>query len=215
MTKPPGTERPGRFITFEGTDGSGKTTQMRLLAERLAALGITAVCTQEPGGTELGQRIRTIVLDAASARLCPIAEMLLYFAARAQNFDEIILPAWEAGATVLSDRFTDSTLAYQGEGRNLGPDVVLKLHEIACHGVQPDLTIYIDIDVETSLERARARSQSAGDRIESQTEEFHTRVRNAYLRMAAAEPQRIHVVDGRGGVAEISQRIWDVVKPLI
>jgi dTMP kinase len=209
------TERRGRFITFEGTDGSGKTTQMRLLADHLREAGREVVETQEPGGTEIGIKIRQILLDPANRRLCPVAEMLLYFAARAQNFDELILPAWEDGAVVLSDRFTDSTLAYQGGGRELGEGVVMKLHDIACHGLLPDLTVYIDIDLQTSLERALVRSQSSPDRIENQTAGFHTRVREAYLKLAAAHPQRIKVVDGRGTIRDIADRVWAIVEPVV
>ena len=203
------TERRGRFITFEGTDGSGKTTQMRVLAERLVASGREVVATQEPGGTEIGLQIRRILLEPANERLCPIAEMLLYFSARAQNFDEKILPAWERGAVVLSDRFTDSTLAYQGGGRGLGDSTILQLHDIACHGLQPDLTVYIDIDAETSL--ARVRADRKLDRIETEASEFHKRVREAYLKLAAAHPERIRIVDGRGSIREVSERVWDVV----
>ena len=203
------TERRGRFITFEGTDGSGKTTQMRVLAERLVASGREVVETQEPGGTEIGLQIRRILLEPANERLCPIAEMLLYFSARAQNFDEKILPAWERGAVVLSDRFTDSTLAYQGGGRGLGDSTILQLHDIACHGLQPDLTLYIDIDAETSLDRVRADRKL--DRIETEATEFHKRVREAYLKLAAAHPERIRIVDGRGSISEVSERVWNVV----
>jgi dTMP kinase len=211
------TDRRGRFITFEGTDGCGKTTQMRLLADRLTAEGREVVETQEPGGTEIGLKIRQILLDPTNERLCPVAEMLLYFAARAQNFDQLILPAWDRGAVVLSDRFTDSTLAYQGGGRELGESVVMRLHEIACHGLLPDLTVYIDVDLETSLSRMRARSQAEArpDRIEEQAAEFHDRVRQAYLRLAAAEPARIKVVDGRGTISEVADRVWAVVEPAL
>ena len=203
------TERRGRFITFEGTDGSGKTTQMRVLAERLKGSGREVVETQEPGGTEIGMQIRRILLEPANERLCPIAEMLLYFSARAQNFDEKILPAWDRGAVVLSDRFTDSTLAYQGGGRGLGASTILQLHDIACHGLQPDLTIYIDIDADTSL--ARVRADRKLDRIETEAGEFHRRVRDEYLKLAAAHPERIRIVDGRGSIADVSERVWDVV----
>ncbi len=205
--------RPGRFITFEGTDGCGKTTQMRMLAEKLRSTGRQVIETQEPGGTDIGRRIRAILLDPASHRLCPVAEMLLYFAARAQNFDELILPEWQAGAVVLSDRFTDSTLAYQGEGRGLGPDVVMQLHNLACHGIDPDLTVYIDIDLETGLERARR--EGGGDRMENQTAEFHEHVRSAYLKLAADNPNRIKVVDGRGNIIEVAERVWAVVSPVL
>lgn len=207
-----GQPRSGRFITFEGTDGSGKTTQMRLLAERLRAEGFPVAETQEPGGTEIGRRIRAILLDPASHRMCPISEMLLYFAARAQNFDELILPEWRAGAIVLSDRFTDSTLAYQGEGRGLGPDVVMQLHNIACHGIHPDLTIYVDIDLETGLERARSTS---GDRLDNEAAEFHQRVRTSYLGLAAENAHRFRIVDGRGSISEVSERVWQAVVPAL
>jgi dTMP kinase len=206
------TERRGTFITFEGPDGSGKTTQMRILADRLRGRGREVVETQEPGGTNIGLQIRSILLNAENRNLCPVAEMLLYFAARAQNFDERILPAWDRGAVVLSDRFTDSTLAYQGGGRELGPDVVMQLHNIACHGLQPDLTVCIDVDAETGLERAKARNGAKADRMEEQTIEFHQRVREMYLDLARQYPARIKVIDGRGDVEAVAERVWEVVK---
>ena len=209
------TSRRGRFITFEGTDGSGKTTQMRVLAERLRKEAREVVETQEPGGTQIGMQIRRILLDADNRKMCPVAEMLLYFAARAQNFDELILPAWERGAVVLSDRFTDSTLAYQGGGRELGEDVVLRLHDIACHGMQPDVTIYLDIELGTALDRARVRTGNRRDRMEEQAAEFHARVRQSYLYLAAAHPERIRVVDGNGSVAEVAARVWAVAEPIL
>ena len=211
------TERPGRFITFEGTDGSGKTTQIALIADKLRTEGFETVTTVEPGGTEIGRQIRRILLSADNDKLCPTAEMFLYFAARAQNFDEIILPAWEQGAVVLSDRFTDSTVAYQGGGRGLGHNTIMALHDIACHGLHPDLTIYLDIDVTTSLERAGARSRSERlrDRLEEEPTEFHDRVRNAYLELATANPQRIRIVDGRGDRGDVAERIWRVIEPVV
>lgn len=209
--------RKGRFITFEGADGSGKTTQIPLLADRLRSLGRDVVQTVEPGGTSIGLQVRRILLDTANQELCPTAEMLLYFAARAQNFDQIILPAWEAGAVVLSDRYTDSTLAYQGGGRGLSRNVVLTLHDIACHGLQPDLTIYIDIDVATGLERAaeRAKQGPGRDRLENEAAEFHERVRAAYLELAREHSNRIKVVDGRGDRAQVAERIWSTVQQVL
>ena len=206
------TERPGTFITFEGPDGSGKTTQMRILADRLRGRGREVVETQEPGGTNIGLQIRSILLNAENRNLCPVTEMLLYFAARAQNFDERILPAWDRGAVVLSDRFTDSTLAYQGGGRELGPDVVMQLHNIACHGLQPDLTVCIDVDARTGLERAKARTGAKADRMEEQTIQFHQRVREIYLDLARQYPERIKIIDGRGDVEAVAKRVWEVVK---
>jgi dTMP kinase len=211
MTEP--RARRGRFITFEGADGSGKTTQMTILADRLRAEGKEVVETQEPGGTAIGRQIRQILLNADNAALCPTAEMLLYFAARAQNFDECIFPAWERGAYVLSDRFTDSTLAYQGHGRGLGTNIVMTLHDIACHGLQPDLTICIDIDVGTAMERARGRQQR--DRIEEETAEFHQRVREAYLDLARKYPNRIRLIDGRGTLSDVAERVWRAVSTAV
>jgi dTMP kinase len=208
------TDRPrkGTFITFEGPDGSGKSTQMRILAERLRQRGREVVETQEPGGTGIGVQIRSILLSSENRNLCPIAEMLLYFAARAQNFDERILPAWERGAVVLSDRFTDSTLAYQGEGRELGPEVVMQLHNIACHGLQPDLTICIDVETEVGLARVRARNGATRDRMDEETVEFHRRVRQMYLKLGRQYPERIRIVDGNGLMEDVSNRIWRVVE---
>ena len=146
----------GLVISFEGLDGSGKSTQMRRLAKRLRARGHVVLETVEPGGTEIGGKIRQVLLDAANQELSPTAELLLYFASRAQNVDERIGPALRRGEIVLADRFTDSTLVYQGCGRGLGAETVLALDRIACRGLKPDLTLLVDIDVETSLARALA-----------------------------------------------------------
>src|SRR5262245_26548576 len=148
------TTRRGLFLTFEGLDGSGKTTQMRLLAARLREAGETVIETVEPGGTAIGGAIRRILLDPANDHLSSTAEMLLYFAARAQNVDEILTPATARGEIVISDRWTDSTWAYQAFGRGLGVDVVRHLDRIACRGRKPDITFLIDIDLETGLRRA-------------------------------------------------------------
>lgn len=207
----------GRFITFEGMDGSGKTTQMRRLAERLRADGRTVVESAEPGGTRIGRQIRRILLDAANQELRPTAELLLYFACRAQNVDETILPALEAGSVVLSDRFTDSSLVYQGCGRGLGAETVLALDRIACRGLVPDLTLLIDIDLETSLDRARDRNAAEAHtetRMDDQAVEFHRRVRDAYLALAAREP-RFRVIDGRRDIDSIARAIWEAVQPYV
>jgi dTMP kinase len=210
------TRKRGRFITFEGTDGCGKSTQMKILAARLRAEGSDVLETAEPGGTPIGRKIRSILLDSANQELSPTAELLLYFAGRAQNVDEWILPALDSGTIVLSDRFTDSTLAYQGAARGLGRDVVMTIHEIACRGLLPDLTIYLDIDLETSLERAHARNKSLeGDderRMDEQAVEFHERVRAEYLNLARLEPKRIKVIDGRADRETIAERIWEAIQ---
>lgn len=216
------TGRRGRFVTFEGIDGSGKTTQMCLLGERLRAEGREVVETAEPGGTAVGAQIRRILLDSANRDLCATAELLLYFASRAQNVEQCILPALAEGKIVLSDRFTDSTLAYQGAGRELGEDAVLALHRIACRGLMPDLTLLIDVDVETSLARTRARwlefgrSEQAGQtRLEDEAIGFHRRVRKAYLRMAEREPRRFRVINGGREVAAVAEAVWEAVQPLV
>jgi dTMP kinase len=205
-----------RFFTFEGMDGSGKTTQMHRLAARLRARGRAVLETAEPGGTAIGRKIRQILLDAANQELSPTAELLLYFASRAQNVDELILPALSRGDIVLADRFTDSSLAYQGCGRGLGAGTVLALDRIACRGLVPDLTILLDIDVETSLARARVRNstRSAGEtRMDEQALGFHRKVHEAYRTLAARESERVHVVDGRASMDEIEQVIWALVSP--
>ncbi|HLJ50233.1 MAG TPA: dTMP kinase [Bryobacteraceae bacterium] len=204
------------FITFEGPDGSGKSTQSRLLAQRLRNAGYAVLESVEPGGTPIGQQIRRILLDPTNQELCPTAELLLMFAARAQNVEQWILPALAAGQIVVSDRFTDSTIAYQGAGRGLGIDVVMDVDRIACHGVKPDLTLVVDIDAEAGLRRARLRNQKQGDvsesRLDEQALEFHRKVREAYHALAAREPLRVRLIDGEGSPERVAERVWDVVK---
>jgi dTMP kinase len=204
----------GLFITFEGMDGSGKTTQLHRLAARLRAQGHTVLETAEPGGTAIGVRIRRILLDAASQELSPSAELLLYFASRAQNVEERIRPALGRGEVVLADRFTDSSLAYQGCGRGLGADNVLALDWIACRGLKPDLTLLVDIDAETSLARARARNAAephCETRMDEQSLEFYRRVYEAYHALAAREPERVKVVDGRADRDATEREVWRIV----
>ncbi len=201
-----------RFITFEGIDGSGKTTQMRLLGKRLRARGCDVYETVEPGGTAVGQQIRRILLDSTNQDLRPTAELLLYFASRAQNLEQCIVPALRAGRVVLCDRFTDSTLAYQGYARGLGAETVLALDRIACRGLSPDLTLLIDVDVDTGLARMRARNANgtAGEtRLDDEPREFHRKVRDAYLVIARENPGRIRVIDGRGAPEEVAARVWE------
>lgn len=210
------TKRRGVFFTFEGGDGCGKSTQMRLLAERLRGEGRSVLETVEPGGTRIGEQIRRILLDSANQELRATPELLLYFASRAQNVEELILPALDEGTIVLSDRFTDSSMAYQGYGRGLGEDAVLALDRIACHGLMPDMTILIDIDIETSLARARERNLSHTEtRMDEQALEFHHRVRQAYKRMAGREPRRFRVIDGRASVETVAAAVWEAVIPLV
>jgi len=200
------------FITFEGPDGSGKSTQARLLAQRLRDAGYSVLESVEPGGTPIGQQIRRILLDPANHELCPTTELLLMFAARAQNVEQWILPALAAGRIVVSDRFTDSTIAYQGAGRGLGIGVVMDVDRIACHGVRPDLTIVVDIDAEAGLQRARSRNEKQGDasesRLDEQALEFHRKVREAYHALAAREPRRVRIIEGDGMPEVVAERVW-------
>ena len=205
----------GLFITFEGMDGSGKTTQMHRLAARLRALGRTVLETAEPGGPPVAMQIRRILLDSANQELSPTTEILLYFASRAQNVDQWILPALERGEIVLSDRFTDSSLVYQGTGRNLGADTVADLERIACRGLKPHLTLLVDVDAEASLARARARNAAAPHcetRLDDESIEFHKRVWEAYHELARSEPERVKIVDGRADLDTIERAIWEIVK---
>ena len=204
----------GIFITFEGMDGSGKTTQMHRLAERLRSLGRTVLETAEPGGPPIAQKIRRILLDSANQELSSATEILLYFASRAQNVDEWILPALGRGEIVLSDRFTDSSLVYQGVGRGLGIDAVSELERIACRGLKPDLTILVDVDAEASLARARSRNLAephCETRMDDQAIEFHLKVHQAYDALAAAEPERVKLVNGRAGMDELEREVWSIV----
>jgi dTMP kinase len=204
----------GLFITFEGPDGSGKSTQARLLAQRLRGEGRAVLESVEPGGTPIGQQIRRILLDPANKELAPTAELLLMFAARAQNVEQWILPALQQGTIVISDRFTDSSIAYQGAGRGLGRNTVLELDRIACRGLVPDLTICIDLDTETGLARALARG-GMETRLEEQAIEFHHKVREAYHELARCEPQRFRLIDGHGTPDAIAAKVWEQVMPLL
>ena len=196
-------------------DGSGKTTQIQRLATRLRAQGKTVLETAEPGGPPISQKIRHILLDSAHQELSPRAELLLYFAARAQNVDQWILPALERGDVVLSDRYTDSSIVYQGYARGLGVQAVNDLHSIACRGLQPKLTILVDIDVETSLARAHARNAAASNgqtRMDDQSLEFHQAAWNGYHFLAAANQDRFRIVDGKADPDTIEREIWEIVK---
>jgi dTMP kinase len=204
----------GLFITFEGPDGSGKSTQARMLAQRLRGTGRAVLESVEPGGTPIGQQIRRILLDPANKELAATAELLLMFAARAQNVEQWILPALAQGKIVISDRFTDSSLAYQGAGRGLGAKTVLDLDRIACHGLTPDITFCIDIDSETGLARAQARG-GAETRLEEQAIEFHHKVREAYHELARNEPQRFRLIDGNGTPEAIAAKIWIQLAPVL
>ncbi len=195
----------GSFITFEGPEGSGKSTQLRILAARLRDAAYDVVETREPGGTRIGERIREILLRQDHSDLRPTTELLLMFASRAQNVDEVILPALAAGKIVLCDRFTDSTLAYQGAGRGLGADTVYDIDRIACRGLVPRLTLLIDIDIEIGLARANQT------RMEQQPMSFHRAVRDAYHQLAHDDPKRIRVIDGARNRESVAEDVWNAV----
>jgi dTMP kinase len=210
----------GLFISFEGTEGSGKTTQMKMLVERLRASGLAVVENQEPGSTNIGRQIRRILLDPSHEEMAPITELLLMFASRAQAAAEIIGPALEKNAVVVSDRFTDSTLAYQGEARGLGFEAVHEAHQLALGPLFPDITICVSVDLETGLARAHRRNQSACSdiseaRIDSQSLAFHKRVQHGYERIAASDPARFRIVDGNGDPDTVASRVWAEVRPFV
>lgn len=211
-------ETRGLFITFEGMDGSGKTTQMHRLAARLRGMGREVVETVEPGGPPIAQKIRRILLDSANQELSAVTEVLLYFASRAQNIDEWINPALARGEIVLSDRFTDSSLVYQGCGRGLGVGTVTALDTIACRGLKPDLTLLVDVDAEASLARARARNLAephCETRMDDQSLDFHRRVYDAYHALAAREPDRVKLVNGRTDIDSIEREVWSIVRAYV
>lgn len=210
--------RGGLFISFEGTEGSGKSTQMRLLADRLRKHGHPITENQEPGGTAIGKQIRHILLDRENSGMVPMTELLLMFASRAQAVVETIRPALERADIVLSDRFTDSTLAYQGAARGLGFDAVKSLHTFAIGSLWPDLTICPVVDVSEGLQRAQRRNQSVQaneDRLDEQGLAFHNAVLDGYRAIAAAEPERFRLIPGDGSPSEVAERIWEEVRPML
>ena len=208
------TTKRGVFITFEGPEGSGKSTQLRILAARLRAEGHVVLETSEPGGTAIGVQIRRVLLDSKNLELRPTTELLLMFASRAQNVDEAILPSLSRGEIVLCDRFTDSSLVYQGAARGLGSEVVYDVDRIACRGLIPDLTILIDITTELGLERAHGRNRKTQDvetRMDEQAIDFHRKVRDAYLHLAADEPNRVKLIEGARSEEMVAKDVWKVV----
>jgi dTMP kinase len=208
----------GLFITFEGLDGSGKTTQINRLAAWLKKRGRGAFITRQPGGTKTGDRIRALVLDSRSKGLAPMTEMALMFADRAQVIAEVLTPALAAGEIILCDRYTDSTEAYQGGGRELGSEIVLELHRLICGGLQPDLTLLLLPSLEPSLARARRRNQRAvkesGEdetRFEQEQDAFYSRVWRKYREIAAREPGRVVLIEGDLSIDEVHGRIVEAV----
>jgi dTMP kinase len=209
----------GKFITFEGLDGVGKSTQLENLAGWLRERGLDVITTREPGGTILGQNLRSVLLSSRTAGLSPLAEMALMFADRAQHIDEQILPALQRGQWVLCDRFTDSSEAYQGFGRQLGSDAVLTLHKILCHDLKPDLTILMVSDLDHNLSRARKRNREQAkltaddeNRFEKENRVFHQRVLDGFLNIAKREPERVIEIDARASMTAVKAKIAAVVE---
>jgi dTMP kinase len=207
----PGT-RGAPWITFEGIEGVGKSTQIERVAGRLERAGRAHVITREPGGTELGRRLRALLLEPTERPMRPLAELLLYTADRAQHLEEVILPSLARGEIVLCDRYLDATLAYQGHARGLGVAAVLALHSEAPLDARPDRTILLDMEPARALTRARRRNVGSGQdasegRFERERLDFHTRVREGYLELAAGEPERIRVIDAQGDPDEVERRV--------
>jgi dTMP kinase len=201
----------GFFITFEGIEGCGKTTQIRRLSEGLTASGYRTLLTREPGGCPIADKIRAILLDADNQGMVPLTELLLYAAARAQHVAEVIVPAILSGTIVLCDRFSDATLAYQHSGRGIDRPTIDTLNRLACQSVQPDLTILMDCDAAVGLARAKSRIDAASgpreERFELEALPFHKRVRDGYLSLAAAEPARFLTISAVGSIDEIAENI--------
>lgn len=215
--------RRGLFITFEGLDGAGKTTQLRRLSETLIAEGRQVVSLRQPGGTALGDRIRAVLLDSRSeaelGTIAPEAEMALMFADRAQSLHQVILPALSRGEIVLCDRYTDSSEAYQGAGRGLGTERILAMHQAACNGIQPDLTLLLLPPLEAALARARRRNDRHArqhgtdeNRFEREGDDFYRRVYEQYRRIAQREPQRVILLDEPAPIEAIAGQILGIVR---
>jgi dTMP kinase len=207
----------GFFITFEGIDGCGKSTQLKRLAAHLRASGVEVVTTRQPGGTPFGDRLRTLLLDSRTGPLDSSAELAMMFADRAQCIDEVIAPALADGKIVLCDRFTDSTEAYQGGGRELGSDAVLTMHRVVCGGLQPDMTLLLRPDFDGCLRRARRRNDTMSargtdeNRFEQEQTEFYRRVAAKYDEIAAREPVRVVTIDGDLSIDAVHERIVHLV----
>ena len=209
----------GKFITFEGPEGCGKSTQIKLLAANLGAQGIKVACTREPGGTATGEAIRNILQhDAAGEPLADRAELLLFTASRAQLMDQQIIPALENGDWVLCDRFIDSTMAYQGFARGMDIEILDRINDFAIHSRKPDLTLLLDLDTERGFQRLEKRysnGEETLDRFECEARDFHLRVRDGYHKLAEREPNRIRIVDADQAIDEVACSVWNTVKEVL
>jgi dTMP kinase len=206
----------GKFITFEGIDGSGKSTQLRMLAEVLRAKGIDVLATYEPGDTPLGRRLREAFLETEET-VAPIAELLLFAADRAQHVEYLIKPALKAGRIVISDRYADATAAYQGAGRGFDAKTINQIIELATGGLKPDLTLFFDISLETATKRMSEREQTNAveNRMDRESQEFYLRVREAYLDIARREPHRFRIVDADGSPDEAHDKVFTIVSEFL
>ena len=206
----------GIFITFEGIDGSGKSTHLRLLANFLRDHGLDVILTREPGGTPVGNRLRAALLDARE-QVDPLAELLVFAADRAQHVRRVLRPAIAAGHVIISDRYADATVAYQGSGRGFSPELISEIVALATEGLKPDLTLLFDLSVSESNTRTQRRTsgKQAGDRLDSENAEFHTRVRDAYLRIAEAEPDRVRVIQTNRTVDETQEELRQIMIPFL
>jgi dTMP kinase len=211
---------PGTFITFEGIDGSGKSTQLRLLGNFLRANGCDALLTREPGGTTLGLRLRAVLLDAME-EVDPLTELLVFAADRAQHVRRMLRPALADGKLVFSDRYADATVAYQGAGRGFSPELISQIVQLATEGLKPDLTLLFDVSINESANRTARRVTSKGstnisrDRLDIENADFHTRVRDAYLQIALAEPERVKLIDTSGPVERTHERVKELIVPYL
>ena len=203
----------GKFITFEGNDGSGKTTISTLVFEELQAQGIPVVFTREPGGIEIAEQIRTIILDPKNTGMDARTEALLYAASRRQHLVEKILPALEAGTHVICDRFIDSSLAYQGMGRSIGIKEVYEMNLFATQGCLPDLTLFLDVSVEEAMKRMEGRGNK--DRLDQENDAFHQRVRLGYEMVKKRYPQRIHVIDAQQSITEVKDACLEEIERIL
>lgn len=206
----------GKFITFEGIDGSGKSTQIRILADEMSKAGVEVITTCEPGGTPLGRALREAFLETTET-VAPMAELLSFAADRAQHVEHLIRPALAAGKIVISDRYADATFAYQGAGRGFPEDKVLQVIELATGGLKPDLTLFFDITVEEALRRMTTRDEdhTKKNRMDEETGEFYTRVRDAYLGIAKLEPQRFRIIDAMGSAQDIHAKVLEIIKQFL
>ena len=208
----------GRFITFEGGEGCGKSTQIRLLAERLRAAGREVLLTREPGGTALAEKIRSLVREESDDPPNSRAETLLFIASRAQVVESVIRPALASGTWVLCDRFADSTFAYQGYGRGLDLEELKRINSFATGGLEPDRTILLNVSPEISVKRMRAReavTNTDADRMEKAGDGFHARLKQGFLEIAAAEPKRFAVIQADGSVEEVAEAVWNSIQPML